>query len=248
MKRRILGPRAVEEALRASPGNLAVVYTTGEGPSSLALAEAARQRGVQIELRTPAELDAIARGARHQGVVAIGGDYPYQSLDEVLHQAQAAPLLVALDQIVDPQNLGAICRNAAAFGADGVLIPERRAAPVTPAAVRASAGATEHLRIARITNLATTLQRLRSDGMQVVGLDVDGDTDLRTLDYPAAGRVLVVGSEGQGLRRLVRERCELLARFELTGPIRSLNAAAATAIALYESARRRASPALPSRQ
>lgn len=179
-------------------------------------------------------LDALARGGRHQGVVAITGDYPYCTLDDLLHEEARPSLFVALDEITDPQNLGAIVRSAAAFGAHGVIIPARRAAPVTPVAVRAAAGATEWMRIARVTNLVRALDTLRDRGLVVTGLHAEGAIDLAATSDAPAGRVLVVGAEGKGLRRLVREHCDELARIPMSGPIASLNASAAAAIALYE--------------
>ncbi len=243
MKRLLLGPRAVTEGVRAAPERIAVVYTEAQPAGDLgSLLALARQRGVRCESRDRAELEALAGGSRHQGVIAIAGDYPYLGLQDLLAAAGPGALLVALDQVTDPQNFGAIVRSAVAFGAAGVLTLKDRAAPVTSAVVRASAGATERARIARVTNLARALRELREHGFQVVGLDADGEVELRALPPPASedGRVLVIGSEGRGLRRLVREQCVFLARIELPGPIASLNASVAAGIAIYESACRRA--------
>lgn len=239
MKRRLLGPHAVLEALRASPASIAVVYAVEDAQRPGHVVDAARRAGVACEARTPRELDAIARGERHQGVVAITGEYPYLDVAQLLQRCERPALLVALDGITDPHNLGAICRSTAAFGAGGVIVTERRAAPVTPAAVRASAGATEHLPIARATNLVRTLEGFAEAGMQIVGLAAEGNAEIHALEFPPQGRVLVVGAEGSGLRRLVRERCDVLARIELPGPIASLNASVAAGIAIYESARQR---------
>jgi 23S rRNA (guanosine2251-2'-O)-methyltransferase len=240
VKRLLLGPRAVTEALRAAPKRIAVVYALGSHGKAIDEVTALASRcSVRVETREREALDALARGARHQGVVAIGGDYSYLPLEQILNGAAARPLLVALDQISDPHNLGAIVRSAVAMGADGVVTLRDRAAPVTSAAVRVSAGATEAARIARVTNLARTLASLRAQGMQVVGLAAEGEAELHELPYPDAGRVLVVGSEGRGLRRLVREQCERLARIALPGPLASLNASVAAGIAIHESARMR---------
>jgi 23S rRNA (guanosine2251-2'-O)-methyltransferase len=239
MKRLLLGPHAVHEALRAAPGQLAVIYL-GEPHAHRELLELARQRKVLIEPRTAAELDTLADGVRHQGVLAIAGEYPYCGLDELLEGAGPAPLLVALDQIQDPHNFGAIVRSAVALGAAGVITLRDRAAPVTPVVVRASAGATEQARIARVTNLARTLAELRERELEVVGLAMEGSVEIGALPYPARGRVLVIGSEGDGLRRLVRENCDTLARIPMSGALASLNASVAAGIALYECARQRA--------
>jgi 23S rRNA (guanosine2251-2'-O)-methyltransferase len=240
MKRLLLGPRAVTEGLRAAPERLAVIYaaTDVRGPAAQVL-ELARERQVRVESRSRADLDALAGADRHQGVLAIAGEYAYASLDELLVTAGDRPLLLALDQITDPHNFGAIIRSAVALGASGVVTLKDRAAPVTSAVVRASAGATEVARIARVTNLARTLVELKDAGWQVVGLDASGDTELSGLPRAANGRVLVIGSEGSGLRRLVREQCEMVARIAMNGPLHSLNAAVAAGIALYESVRAR---------
>ena len=241
MKRILTGPRAVTEALRAEAGRVHVVYLPREGRKALReLAEEAARRGVRIEERDPAELDALARGHKHQGVVAITGAYPYAELEEVLENAKAPPLLLALDQITDPHNFGAMVRSAVAFDADGVIIMKKRAAPVTPVVVRASAGATEHARIARVTNLSRTLESLNERGLDTIGLDADGDLDVDALPPAPEGRVLVVGAEGAGLRRLVRERCTHLAKIAHPGPVGSLNASVAASIALFAAWRQRA--------
>lgn len=234
MKRLLLGPRSVTEALRANAGELSVIYVSDEGRRDLAeISDEARKRNVVVELREPGELDKLAKGDRHQGVIAIGGTYPYLSLEELMVKLPERALLVALDEITDPHNFGAIVRSAIAFGAHGVITLKQRAAPVTPVVVRASAGATEHARIARVTNLASTLSTLANAGFDVIGLAVEGAADLRSFAARERSCVLVVGSEGKGLRRLVRERCTELARIPMAGPIESLNASVAAGIALY---------------
>lgn len=237
MKRLVLGPRAVEEAVRADPQRIVVIYAAAERARELEPLVAHAK--LRCELRTAEELDALARGQKHQGVLAITGEYPYAELEVVLSKLPAAPLLVALDQILDPHNFGAIVRSCVAFAADAVITLKDRAAPVTPVVVRASAGATERARIARVTNLARTLNALRERGMQVVGLDASGDTSLAEVPFAREGRVLVIGSEGTGLRRLTRECCDTLARIDMPGGFESLNASVAASIALYESARAR---------
>lgn len=239
MKRLLLGPHAAEQAIRAEPKRVNVVYVAAGQARGRELDALAQRMGVRCEQRAAEELDALAQGAKHQGVLAITGDYPYVELEQLLAEAGAKPLLVALDQISDPYNFGAIVRSCVAFGAAGVITLKDRAAPVTPVVVRASAGATERARIARVTNLARALGQLRERGMQLVGLDARGDAALHGLDFPEAGRVLVIGSEGEGLRRLTRESCDVLARVDLAGAFESLNASVAAGIALYESVRAR---------
>lgn len=238
MKRRIVGPRAVAEAVRAHPGQVVVVYFD---PSVRAAAEVAREaggRGVKIEERSQRDLDGLAGELRHQGVLAITGEFSYLPL-EALYEGVDQPLLVALDEITDPHNLGAIIRSAVALGADGIITLKDRAAPVTPVAVRAAAGATEHAKVARVTNLARTLADLGDQELSIVGLAAEGDVEIGALPPAPRGRVLVVGSEGKGLRPLVRKHCHVLARIPLPGAIASLNASVAAGIALFEAARQR---------
>ncbi len=241
MKRLLIGPHAVSDGLRAAPAQISVVYLE-PGNAGAEIAALARNRNVAIQERSRAELDQLAAltpQSAHHGVIAIAGEYSYCSLDELLDRAGPSPLLVALDQIQDPHNFGAIVRSAVALGAAGVITLKDRAAPVTPVVVRASAGATERARIARVTNLARTLAELRERELEVVGLAADGTVELADLPFPAAGRVLVVGSESDGLRRLVREGCDHLARIPMAGAMESLNASVAAGIALYECARNR---------
>jgi 23S rRNA (guanosine2251-2'-O)-methyltransferase len=241
----LAGRRAVEEALAADPQRVVVVYVQEDGERSRELDALAQRAGVRCEPRSSGELDALARGIKHQGVLAITGEYAYAELDVVLAQAGPAPLIVALDQITDPHNFGAIVRSCVAFGAAGIITLKDRAAPVTAVVVRASAGATERARIVRVTNLARTLERLRETGLRIVGLDAAAPSTLDTLQFGSEGRVLVIGSEGHGLRRLTRELCDELARIEMPGQFESLNASVAASIALYESARGRALLELP---
>lgn len=241
MKRIVSGPRAVMEALRAHAGEIQALYVQADARRALVeVAAEATRRGVKVEERTLEELDELARGHKHQGVLAITGAYPYVDLPQVLAKARPPALLVALDELTDPHNFGAIVRSAVAFGADGVITLKHRAAPVTPVVVRASAGATEHARIARVTNLARTLEELASvHELDVIGLDAEGQVDIDQLPPAPAGRVLVVGAEGKGLRRLVRERCTTLARIAHPGPVASLNASVAASIALFAAWRQR---------
>lgn len=245
MKRVLLGVRAVNEALAARARSIAIIYLHEDGARGALrdLHNDAKNRGVPIELRPMAELDALAEGERHQGVIALSGeDFAYASFEQVLDRAiDAGPagFLVALDEVTDPHNFGAIVRSAVAFGATGIVTMKDRASPVTPTVVRASAGATEHATIARVTNLSRALESAREAGLRTVGLDAEGASDLAATDLTVPC-VVVVGSEGRGLRRLVRDRCDVLARIPMAGPIASLNASVAAAITLYELTRQRA--------
>lgn len=189
-----------------------------------------------------AEIDRLTDGSVHQGVAIQVPPYAYAEPDDLLDAAHAAdvpPLVVALDGVTDPRNLGAVLRSAGAFGAHGVLVPERRAAGVTAAAWKVSAGAAARVPVARATNLARTLGEYQQAGMFVVGLDAGGDVPLGELPYAGDPLVIVVGSEGKGLSRLVRERCDAIASIPIAAAVESLNAGVAAGIALYEVARQR---------
>jgi len=189
------------------------------------------------------ELDRMTDGAVHQGVAIQVPPYAYAEPDDLLDAAAAAgqpALVVALDGVTDPRNLGAVLRSAGAFGAHGVLLPERRAAGVTASAWKVSAGAAARVPVARATNLARTLAEYRKAGVFVVGLDGHGDTTVGELPFAGDPLVLVVGSEGKGLSRLVREQCDAIAAIPIASAVESLNAGVAAGIALYEVARHRA--------
>ncbi|MFL6028159.1 MAG: 23S rRNA (guanosine(2251)-2'-O)-methyltransferase RlmB [Friedmanniella sp.] len=192
---------------------------------------------------TKAELDRMTGGVLHQGVALQLPEFGYAHPDDLLADAVAAdgePLIVALDSITDPRNLGAVVRSAAAFGANGVLIPERRSAGMTASAWKTSAGAAARIPIARATNLNRSLRAYREAGFTLVGLDGSADTDIADLTETASGPlVLVVGSEGDGLSRLVREACDVMASIPIGTTVESLNAGVATGIALYEISRQR---------
>jgi 23S rRNA (guanosine2251-2'-O)-methyltransferase len=172
-------------------------------------------------------------------VCLLASRYPYLPLIELVRDSQRAFVLV-LDSLQDPQNLGTVLRTAEAVSVTGIIMPEHRAAEITPAVVNASAGAVEHLRVAQVVNLARTLEELKNAGLWVVGLEATPDAQslwATRLDGPLA---LVLGSEGEGIRRLVLEKCDVVARLPLLGKVESLNAAVAAAVALYEVVRRRA--------
>ncbi len=240
-QRLILGPRAVAEALKSKGRKVHTLFCDEEGAKNKEVARLAEAGGLRFEVREREELDAMAGDSRHQGVVAIAGEFEYCEVEDLIAETPAPAFFVALDQIQDPHNFGAIVRSAVAFGADGIITMKDRAAPVTPVVVRASAGATEHARIARVTNLVRGLDMLKDQGLRVVGLAGEGDESLESMTFPDGGLVLVVGAEGKGLRRLVREHCDALARIPMDGPIASLNASVAAGIALSHaaSARRR---------
>lgn len=198
--------------------------------------------GIPLMEANRVELDRVAGGAHHQGVALQVPAYGYAHPDDLLDRAREAgqaPLLVALDGVTDPRNLGAVLRSAAAFGAHGVVVPTRRSAGVTAAAWKVSAGAAARVPVARATNLTRTLEAYRRAGLSVVGLDGEADQDIRGVDLLAGPVVLVVGSEGKGLSRLVREACDVVAAIAISSDTESLNASVAAGIALYEVASRR---------
>ena len=241
----VYGVNPVRELLRAG----------GEGVSELWLAEGAtrgaafadleglgRATGAKVRHAPRPRLDRLAGTDRHQGVVAIVADFRYAELEDVLAAARASerpPLVVVLDGVEDPHNLGAIVRSAVALGAHGVVIPRDRAVGVTPEAAKASAGAVERIAIARVTNVAKSLEALKEAGVWTVALAADGDRPLGAVDL-AGPTAIVLGSEGEGIRPLVRRTCDHVARIPMTGGLDSLNVSASAAICLYEAARQRA--------
>jgi 23S rRNA (guanosine2251-2'-O)-methyltransferase len=240
----VVGRNAVLEAMDvAMPIRTAYVAEGAERDDRLRdIFKLAADRGTPLLEVTRAELDRLTGGALHQGVALQLLAFDYAHPDDLLATAldsAGEPLIVALDSITDPRNLGAIVRSATAFGADGVLIPERRSAGMTAAAWKTSAGAAAHIRIARATNLNRSLRAYARAGLTLVGLD--GRAALRISEVPAISGpvVLVVGSEGDGLSRLVREACDVLASIPISTSVESLNAGVAAGIALYEISRHR---------
>ncbi len=231
MTHAIAGRRAVAEALRAGRRVHEVVLAEAADP----LAEIARASGVPVRLRQRTELDRLAGGVPHQGVVAVAPPFPYRTLDEL----SDSDLVVVLDGITDPQNLGAIARSAELAGAGGLVLRERRSAHVTTVAEKASAGALSWLPVALVPNIARALGDLQSAGLWTAGLDVDGKRDLWSSSLFDGRLALVVGAEGAGLSRLVADRVDALVVVPTRGHIGSLNASAAAAIALFEIVRRR---------
>ncbi|HAG06598.1 MAG TPA: 23S rRNA (guanosine(2251)-2'-O)-methyltransferase RlmB [Peptococcaceae bacterium] len=233
----ICGRNPVREALRAGrPVHKIIVAGKGNG-ALREIATLARARGVPVQFADRAALDRLTGGVRHQGVVALAAPVGYADPDGLV-AGKERPLLVALAGVQDPRNLGAVVRTAEAAGADGVVIPARRAAGITPAAEKAAAGALAHLPVARVTNLARFLEQMKEKGLWVVGADPEAeqvywDADLR------GPLVLVVGGEEAGLGRVVRAACDLLVRVPMTGRVGSLNASVAAALLIYEVLRQR---------
>ncbi|MGQ9874240.1 MAG: 23S rRNA (guanosine(2251)-2'-O)-methyltransferase RlmB [Chloroflexus sp.] len=244
----LYGRNAVRESLRARRRIFHRLYVSQSVQESGIIAEIinlAQQAGVPVERIERQTLDRRLRDANHQGVMLEAGPYPYVELDTCLNTAaerREAALLLLLDHLQDPQNIGTLLRTAEAVGCHGVVIPGRRAAEITPAVVNASSGAVEHLRVAMVTNLNQTIEELQRAGIWVAGLEQDEqaqDIDAVDLDLPLA---LVIGAEGTGIARLVRERCDFLVRLPTVGQVGSLNAAIAGSIAIYHAWRQRHRP------
>jgi len=243
VSRFVYGVNPVLEALRVHPNEVVrVLLERGkEGRRSQGadrVSHAAARAGVRVEDVRQGELAHRSRSGVHQGVGAEVADFRYAELDEVLAGFGSPALLLVLDGVTDPQNLGALVRSAHALGAHGVVLPKDRAAGVTPAAFKAAAGALEHCPVARVTNLSRALERMKEQGIWTVALAAEADQELSALDLTVP-TALVLGSEGAGVRPLVRKTCDHLARIPMAGQVGSLNVAAAGAVALYEIARQR---------
>ncbi len=242
----VAGRNPVVESLRASVP-AAALYVGARVQHDERISEAiklAADRGVAVLEAGAAELDRLTGGALHQGLALRVRPYDYAHPDDLLARAADAgqlPLIVALDGVTDPRNLGAVARSAAAFGAHGVVVPSRRGAGVTAGAWKASAGALARVPVARAANLARALASYRDAGVFVAGLDAAGDTPVRDLELATAPLALVVGSEGRGLSRIVAQACDVLVRIPIAARTESLNVGVAAGIALYEVAAIRSS-------
>jgi 23S rRNA (guanosine2251-2'-O)-methyltransferase len=239
----VAGRNPVVESLRAKVPALAL-YVTGRAQEDERVAEAvqlAAGEGIAVLETSMVELDRLTDNAVHQGVALRIRPYEYAHPEDLLARrgGQLAPLIVALDGVTDPRNLGAIVRSAAAFGASGVLVPARRSAHVTAGAWKASAGALSRLPVAQCSNLTRTLEVYKRNGLFVAGLDAEGSVDVHDMTIADGPMVLVVGSEGRGLSRIVASACDMLVSIPMSTGMESLNAGIAGSIALYEIASRR---------
>jgi len=243
MSRVVFGVRPIEELCRARPREVVIVYVAdGYRSKEIEAAVAvAKDRGITVEFRPRALVADLAASPHHQGMAAVAGEFQYARVDEMLAGAAAAnepALLLILDCITDPQNFGALVRSAEVLGSHGVIVPDKHAAPVTGSVVKASAGASERMRIARVHNLLGTIDWLREQGIAVWGGAAEGavQLDKANLTGPVA---LIVGAEGRGLRTAVARRCTSLVQIPQRGQVASLNASVAGAILLYEAIRQR---------
>lgn len=235
MKKFVAGVHPVREALRARRPLDKVLIAKGASSSRIReIIELCRTASVPVRFEAREALDRTSKGVPHQGVVAFGSAHTYVELASVLDDAE---LLVVLDGIEDPHNLGAILRTAHAAGASALIVPERRAAPLTETVDRAAAGALEYLPVARVTNIAQTLERLKERGFWIYGLDERG-TELYNQTSFNTPTAIVLGGEGKGLHQLVQKHCDVLVRIPMAGAVSSLNVSVAAGIVLFEWRRR----------
>ena len=234
----VYGIHPVSEAIEAA--SVSTVWVSDRRDARLRRLVARARRGrAKVEQVGPADLDRLAGVQAHQGVVARVSPPSEHSIAALVAAATGPPLIVVLDGVEDPHNFGAVMRTAEGAGVDGIVYQRRRAAPPSAAAVRASAGAMTHLRLAPVVNVSRAVRELAVAGVWTVGLDADAATPYHDLDLTQA-TALVLGGEGMGLRRLVRERCDLLTSIPMRGRVATLNVSAAAAVVLYEAVRQRA--------
>ncbi|MBB3132080.1 23S rRNA (guanosine2251-2'-O)-methyltransferase [Paenibacillus rhizosphaerae] len=239
----IAGKHSVTEALRSGRTiNKIWIAENAQKHLTQPIIFEAKKLGVVIQQVDKRKLDQMAPGMQHQGVVAQAAPYAYAEVEDILQAAEAkgeAPLILLLDEIEDPHNLGSILRTADCTGVHGVIVPKRRSAQVTATVSKTSAGAAEYVPVARVTNLGQTIEELKERGIWVVGTDVSASSemyDTNVFDGPVA---VVIGNEGKGMGRLIREKCDVLVKLPMKGQINSLNASVAAGVVMYEVLRRR---------
>jgi 23S rRNA (guanosine2251-2'-O)-methyltransferase len=237
----LYGINAVSESLKAHPEKIEriCVERGQKNPRIQEIIDAARQKHVRISFEDRSWLDRKSEGSRHQGILCYASEITTFEAEDIIDLAKPPGLLVVLDGIEDPHNLGAILRSAEAAGADGVFLPQHRSAGLTGAAVRASAGAATHVKVARVSNASRLIDFLKEHRFWVVGLDAGADQPIWNLDLTVPS-ALVLGNEGTGLHRLVKEKCDFLASLPIKGNVGSYNVSVAAGIALYEVLRQRA--------
>lgn len=237
----IAGRNSVAEALRANRSVSKIFVQDGiKGGSIGELISSAKQKNIMIEYVKSEKLDKLAAGIRHQGIVAMVAPIAFHTLDDVFAKAAEKnedPFILLLDELQDPQNVGALIRTADAAGVHGVLMPKRRSCPLNAVVAKISAGAVEYVPVVQIGNIAQTIEELQARGCWVVGADMDGEN---YFDVNFSGPlVLVIGAEGKGLGRLVKQKCDMIASIPMGGGVSSLNASAAGAVLMYEAVRQR---------
>lgn len=231
----ISGRNPVSEAVRSGRAIDKILVARGEKNGAVvAILAKARDRQIPVKEVDRTKLDYVSGGTNHQGIVAFAAVKEYSTVDEILEYAKSLnepPFIVILDEVEDPHNLGAVIRTAECAGVHGVIIPKRRSAGLSYTVGKASAGAVEYMRVARVTNIAALIDDLKSKGVWVYGADMNG-TDYRQCDFSGACAI-VIGNEGKGISRLVREKCDVIASLPMKGKINSLNASVAAGIIMY---------------
>ena len=237
----IAGRNPVSEAVRSNRPIDKILVAKGEKSGAIVgILAKARDKKIPVKEVDRTKLDYVSGGATHQGIVAFAAAKDYSTVDDILEYAESkgeAPFVVVLDEVEDPHNLGSIIRSAECAGAHGVVITKRRSAPVTATVVKPSAGAAEHMRIARVVNLVSAIETLKKEGLWIAGADMAGNS-MYEADMKG-GFALVIGSEGSGLSKLVKENCDMTASIPMVGDIDSLNASVATGVLAYEIVRQR---------
>lgn len=237
----VAGRNAVMEALKGSRSVNKIMVAKGSNEGSIKeIIAVAKEKGVNIMYMERSKIDSMARGIRHQGVLAQVAPVQYVELEDILQIARdknEPPFILLLDELEDPHNLGALLRTADAAGVHGVLIPKRRSVPLSATVAKTSAGAVEYVPVARIVNMVQTIRRLKDEGLWVAAADMDG-TDYYEADMTGP-LLLIVGSEGHGVGRLVKEQCDFVVRIPMMGKINSLNASVAGSILMYEAMKQR---------
>lgn len=240
MKDKIAGRNPVLEALKSGREIDKIFIKKGQPDGSLRpLVKKARDRGIIISEVDKKKLDELSDGENHQGVVAFVSEIKYKTIDDILKIAEdrgESPFVIILDRITDPHNIGAIIRTAECAGAHGVIMPKRASAPINEIVAKTSAGAVEYANICKVTNLASTIDTLKEKGLWITGADMNGES-MYDIDF-TGGVGLVIGSEGEGISRLVREKCDFIASIPMKGEVSSLNASVAAGILMYEVVRK----------
>ncbi len=238
----IIGKNPVLEAMVSEHSIHKIYIADGINKSSIQkLLTSAKEKGIVVQFLPRKKIDQMAESLNHQGIIAQASAYDYVSLDDLLSTAknkQTTPFIIMLDEIEDPHNLGSILRTADVVGADGIIIPKRRSVGLTSTVAKTSAGAIEHVPVARVTNLAQTIERLKKEGYWLIGTDASANQSFDKVDYniPVC---LIIGSEGKGISRLVRDKCDFMVQLPMKGHVNSLNASVAAAIMMYEVYRQR---------
>ena len=242
MKKNIIyGKNPVQEALKAKQSIIKLFIAKSSKRSFSALIKLVRQRGIPIRDVEHKKLNELSGSNNHQGIVAIISETKYGSIDDIFiaaRQKNEPPLIAILDEIQDPHNLGAIIRSADSFGIHGIIIPKDRAVGLTDVVAKSSAGAIAHVIVARVTNLAQTIDELKKQNLWIVGTDHNATQNISELDHTLALGI-VIGSEGKGMRRLITKKCDFLVKIPMFGNVNSLNASVAAAIMFWEIRRKR---------